>query len=187
MRVPWPLPPITAYTAQPSCNCIAIAVRCWLSYGGTAMSKRVDTRLSVREQLREAGLRATSARIAVMLCLLESKGPLTHAEVYERIKGNGFDRATAYRNLKDLVEARFLHRHDLGDHVWRFELVQAESKTSPGHSPSAHPHFLCSDCGSVECLPPSIVALQGVRGVPKSLRRFRELEIQIRGVCDACA
>jgi Fur family ferric uptake transcriptional regulator len=150
------------------------------------MSESASTTSDLREQLRKAGLRATLARVNVLKCLEASKVPLTHAEVYEQVAADGFDRATVYRNLIDLADGGFLKRYDLGDHVWRFELLQADATGKSPHGPEAHPHFVCRECGTVACLPAASVSLNGQRGSPKALKKVAELEIQIRGRCDDC-
>ena len=148
--------------------------------------ERASSASELRDQLRKAGLRATSARVSVLRCLEASKVPLTHAEVYDQVAADGFDRATVYRNLIDLADVGFLKRYDLGDHVWRFELLRSDADGKSVHGTEAHPHFVCSDCGTVECLPAASVSLSGVRGGPKSLRKASDLEIQIRGLCNDC-
>jgi Fur family transcriptional regulator, ferric uptake regulator len=141
---------------------------------------------ALRDRLRAAGLRATGARVEVLKCLEASATPLAHAEVYERVASKGFDRATVYRNLTDLVEVGMLRRYDLGDHVWRFESLREGAGKSGSHGLDPHAHFVCSDCGTVECLPSATVALQGARGAPKALKKAASLDIQIRGLCDRC-
>jgi Fur family ferric uptake transcriptional regulator len=135
----------------------------------------------LKQRLREAGLRATSARAAVLRCLIDANGPMTHAEVCDRLAQLGYDRATLYRNLMDLTDVGIAHRSDMGDHLWRFELAGAESHTEE----TAHPHFVCSECGEVRCLPEEAVDVRPVRGLPRSLKR-RKVEIQIRGLCNGC-
>jgi Fur family ferric uptake transcriptional regulator len=152
----------------------------------TERTERISTASDLRDRLRAAGLRATSARVTVLKCLEASKVPLTHAEVYDQVAADGFDRATVYRNLIDLADVGFLKRYDLGDHVWRFELLRAGADGKSTHGGEAHPHFVCSDCGTVECLPSATVSLSTSRGGPKSLRKATELEIQIRGLCNEC-
>lgn len=134
----------------------------------------------LKQTLRTAGLRATSARAAVLRCLMGAGGPLTHAEVCEQLALQGYDRATLYRNLMDLTDVGLATRTDLGDHLWRFELAGREQ-----HDEAAHPHFVCSECGEVRCLPDDAIDVRPVRGAPRSLRR-KKVEIQIRGVCNAC-
>ncbi|MFM2421321.1 MAG: hypothetical protein RL385_6044 [Pseudomonadota bacterium] len=92
------------------------------------------------------------------------------------------DRTTVYRNLVDLAEVGILRRTDV-EHTWRFELVDAAH--GQHQESEQHAHFVCKDCGKVACLPAGAVALKPGRGVPQALRRG-DLEIQLRGVCDAC-
>ena len=96
-----------------------------------------------RASIRAAGLRGTMPRIAVLSYLQSMTTPLSHAEIFDALEEQGFDRATIYRNLVDLTEVGLLLRTDVGDHVWRYELRrmgQAEQQTE-------HPHFMCTDCG----------------------------------------
>lgn len=141
-----------------------------------------DDREASRALLRGAGLRVTSSRMAVLSALKEADTPLSHADVAQRVEPLGLDRTTVYRNLVDLAEAGILRRSDVG-HIWRFELV---GKRRDAHGEGQHPHFVCTECGKVACLPASSVAVKHVRGAPAALRKGN-LEIQLRGQCDACA
>lgn len=134
----------------------------------------------VREVLRAAGLRSTLPRIAVLRVLETADGPLTHADVASMLADQGYDRATVYRNLIDLCDANLAQRSDHGDHLWRFELKRAET-----HDTSAHAHFVCTDCGTVACLPDASVQVVARKGTPRSLER-RHVEVQVKGVCDTC-
>lgn len=111
---------------------------------------------AVKDLVRRAGLRCTAARLTVMRHLLEAQGPESHAEVSAALAHRGFDRATIYRNLTELTEAKLVSRVELGDHVWRFE-VRRESR--PGRHGEDHPHFLCTSCGEVSCLDDVEVAI----------------------------
>ena len=115
----------------------------------------------------------------LMLELLEkATSPLSHADVADQLDAESLDRVTVYRNLMALTEAGLVRRTDLGDHVWRFELVRAF--TDHG---SAHPHFFCTDCGVVACMPGVNVTLDGDGAASVSRKGF---EVQLRGVCRAC-
>ena len=73
-------------------------------------------------------------------------------------------------------------RTDVGDHVWRYELRrlgQVEQQTE-------HPHFMCTDCGEVECLPEMSVRIKPAAAVPRSVRA-QQVEVQLKGLCDRCA
>jgi Fur family ferric uptake transcriptional regulator len=97
------------------------------------------------------------------------------------LAGEGWDRATVYRNLIALTDAGLLRRTDLGDHTWRFELQRHEP---PGEA-AVHPHFLCDACGDVVCLPGGAVQVVAARGTPRAIQR-RKYEVQIKGRCDDC-
>lgn len=132
----------------------------------------------LRAAIRATGLRATPSRLAVLALLRGTELPVSHGEVADRLAGQAWDRATIYRNLTDLADAGLARRTDLGDHVWRFEAIAA------GHGATQHPHFVCTSCGTVECLPDVELALRRTR-TPRAVRS-KKVEIQLRGVCDAC-
>lgn len=134
---------------------------------------------SLRDSLRERGLRATAPRLAVLGCLRRAERPLSHAEVMARLGEETWDRATIYRNLSDLAEAGLLRKTDHGDHVWRFEAADAAGRAHAAE----HAHFVCVDCGEVQCLPEVELSL-GAAG-PRSLQA-QQVEVQVRGVCDDC-
>ncbi len=142
------------------------------------MTKNDDSLELVKQAIREAGLRATPGRIAALQLLRRSTSPLTHSEVAERLIGAGVDRVTVFRNLNDLVEAGLLRRAELGDHVWRFEIIDLNSGDS-----SSHPHFLCVDCGSVSCLGDVELTARSQRAIAKV---GKAIEILIRGHCNDC-
>jgi len=136
---------------------------------------------SLKTLLRSLGLRSTGARIAVIRKLASVAKPMTHAEVTASLGSLGFDSATIFRNLNDLTEAGLVVRSDLGDHVWRFEL-KGEGKNNHRE---AHPHFVCTDCGTISCLPQDAVAFKRTRGTPNALRG-KSVAVQIQGLCDDC-
>ncbi|MBX7191984.1 MAG: transcriptional repressor [Sandaracinaceae bacterium] len=144
----------------------------------------VPAKLELKTRLREAGLRATSSRLAVLECMTDAQGPLTHADVCDRLKDAGFDRATVYRNLADLTDAGLLRRSDLGDHLWRFEL-KGDAEHEEHAEGEVHPHFVCTECGAVACLPDGAVTLAAVKGAPRSLKSGK-VDIQVRGACNDC-
>jgi Fur family ferric uptake transcriptional regulator len=134
----------------------------------------------LQDAIREAGLRSTAPRVAVLRILLQAKSPLSHADVADALAQQGFDRATVYRNLSDLTNAGLVRRTDHGDHIWRFELI-----TSKSHD-ADHPHFICNSCGTVTCLPETAVSLKPRRGLPGAFRQKSTLAVQFRGLCDGC-
>lgn len=137
----------------------------------------------LRTALRAKGLRATPSRLAVLQMLRASDAPMSHGDVADRLAGEAWDRATIYRNLTDLSEVGLVRRTDVGDHVWRFEAVSSD------HDASAHPHFVCTECGAIECLPEIELAVRSrasSRGRPPRAVKQRQVEVHVRGLCDAC-
>jgi len=131
--------------------------------------------------IRGAGLRVTQPRLAVLQVLSQQSSPLSHADLIEALAGQGFDRVTLYRNLNDLADTGIVARTELGDHVWRFELRSGED----AHT-GLHPHFTCTDCGSVSCLPDDVVRINKSIRLPKAVRE-QTVEVSLRGVCDRCS
>ena len=126
-------------------------------------------------------MRCTAARLAVLGQLFGSASPLTHAEVAATLASLGFDRATVYRNLVEMAEAGLLSRVDLGDHVWRFELRGEGQKHTDDH-----PHFLCTECGEVACLPGVIVTIKRPRTAKQEILG-KVTEVLLKGLCTDCA
>ncbi len=134
---------------------------------------------TLRLQLQRAGLRATAPRLAVLALLQAAGRPLSHLDVTTALAGRGFDRATLYRNLMDLTRVGLARRTEFGDRVWRFQTLDA------AHVADVHPHFVCTTCGEVQCLPSQAVAVSARAKGPRALRRG-DVEVQLRGVCDRC-
>lgn len=131
----------------------------------------------LRALLKEAGLRSTSARLAVLQRLRHASSPVTHAELADELVPVGFDKATVFRNLADLTEAELVSRTELGDRVWRFEIRDPDSEQGK------HPHFVCVDCGQVNCM-------ADITFDSKTLKRIHKLgrvtEILLKGHCATC-
>jgi len=139
----------------------------------TKTSASVD---EIKQVIRDAGLRATPARIATLILLRDATSPLTHVFVADHLAASGVDKATAFRNLNDMAEAGLLRRTELGGHVWRFEVVK------PEHD-GAHPHFVCIDCGSISCMED----VKLTAGSQRQSDSFGEVtEILLRGHCNDC-
>jgi Fur family ferric uptake transcriptional regulator len=133
----------------------------------------------LRTAVRASGLRATPSRLGVLELLRASDSPMSHGEVADRLAAHAWDRATIYRNLTDLAEAGLVRRTDLGDHVWRFEAIGTDA-----HTPKQHPHFVCTECGTVECMPEIELAIRRAKA-PRAVKQ-RQVEVHVRGLCDAC-
>lgn len=105
---------------------------------------------------------------------------MTHAQIADELASQGFDRVTIYRSLTEMAEAGLLARMELGDRVWRYEFRRS------GHGEdAAHLHFLCVDCGRIECLDGTSVA----KALAPAIRRAAHgtiSEVLLKGHCRQC-
>ncbi len=139
-----------------------------------------DLTTELRSMLRERGLRATGTRMVVLSALHDRGAPMTHEEIMAEIDDGFTDKATVWRILSDLSEEGILRRMDLGDRIWRYELLDACRPVADDHG-----HFLCENCGVVRCLPP--LQVTDARGkLPPALQGAR-IRMRLTGTCGACA
>ena len=137
------------------------------------------TKDEAKQLLREHDLRATSPRLAVLTLLAEMPGPLSHSEVLEKLGKTDWDQATIYRNLVRLTEAGLAHVVTRAGGMDRYELVGAGHETTHNH-----PHFVCTDCGEVSCLPGGASAKVEV---PEHWQRaVQSATVQLQGTCPDC-
>lgn len=133
-----------------------------------------------KQALRDAALRATAARVAVLKVLATAGAPLSHAEVVEALDEFGFDQSTLFRCLNEIADAGLVSRLDLGDQTRRFEL-----RSDGGKVEFTHPHFMCVDCGELTCMNDFSVQITPSRG-PRRDKLGTVTEIMIRGHCGNC-
>lgn len=134
------------------------------------------TRQEAKKLIRDAGLRATAPRVAVLRLLTASPKPLSHSEVIEALGEDEWDQATLYRNLLKLAEVNLARVASQMGGIIRYE-VRADD------DPHVHPHFSCEKCGKVECLPGAKL------GGKVDLRWHESLEgsqLQLIGSCPDC-
>jgi Fur family transcriptional regulator, ferric uptake regulator len=96
------------------------------------------------------------------------------------LEARRFDRATIYRSLVEMAEAGLLSRMELGDHVWRSELRRVTNADQPEHL-----HFLCVDCGKIECLHGTSVASALAPSI-KLATGGTISEVLLKGRCREC-
>lgn len=67
-------------------------------------------------------------------------------------KLRGVDTVTVYRTLNTFVKKRLVHRVRGEDRSWLYAVGHVLDQ--PRH---LHPHFVCDECGKVECLDDSSI------------------------------
>lgn len=132
----------------------------------------IDT---VQTGLRDAGLRATTQRVALLHTLLSSSGPVSVEALTKASKG-AYDLATAYRTLDALVLAGLAKRIELSQGRALFEA-----------SSEHHHHVVCTTCGKIvdidACLPQGIDALvQKASG----FAAISDHSLEFFGICTMC-
>jgi Fur family ferric uptake transcriptional regulator len=129
-----------------------------------------------RETLKRSRLRVTRVRVSVLDTMRNADAPITHRELVRRLSRRGHDRATIFRTLVTLARAGLVRRIDVGDHVWRFSLVEATAEWVA--------HFVCTKCGQIELLAGLEVRVAMARE-PRAITK-REVDVHVHGRCDAC-
>jgi len=135
-------------------------------------------RQDARQWIRDAGLRATGPRVAVLHLLAGAKRPLSHSEVVTQLGSDEWDQATLYRNLVKLTEVNLVRVASRVGGIARYEYRSADDNNDHNH-----PHFSCSGCGAVNCLP-GVQLSESVD--PKWRASVREAELQVVGTCPTC-
>jgi len=144
------------------------------------MKRKETDAASAKQALRDAGLRATAARVAVMKLLSSEGVPMSHADVVDALSDFGFDQSTLFRCLNEMADAGLVARLDLGDQTRRFELRPTGNEVE-----FTHPHFMCVDCGKLTCMNDFSIQISPSRG-PRRNKLGVITEITLRGHCGTC-
>jgi Fur family ferric uptake transcriptional regulator/Fur family peroxide stress response transcriptional regulator len=139
--------------------------------------KDEDARTRLEARLREAELRLTPQRFAVLEYLGRAEGHPTADQIATEINRRfpRASRATVYNTLNALRDAGLVREVTHGDDA----ASRYESNVEPHH------HFVCRVCGRLEDVPaeafaaPERVRLEGGHEV-------ETFEIVMRGVCGKC-
>jgi len=135
----------------------------------------------VEVHLRRLDQRYTSGRQAVVELLATAGRPLSISDIAHAVPD--VPRSSAYRHLSDLQEAGVVRRIAANDEFARFEL--AEDLTHHHH------HLLCSSCGRVIDVTPTLNFEQTVSAMVDELARqqgFRASShaLDVIGHCATC-
>ena len=130
--------------------------------------------------LLNAGLRRTPVRVGVLETLSRAKTAMSVPQILAKLRG--VDTVTVYRTLNTFVRKKIVHRVRGEDRGWLYAIGDAAHQ--PQHQ---HPHFVCDECGKVECLeeasiPENFVSSLGVA------REYRVNwpEVVLHGMCPKC-
>jgi Fur family ferric uptake transcriptional regulator len=131
--------------------------------------------------LKLAGLRRTPVRLGVLRVLARSTEPLAVPAILERLPEHT-DAVTVYRTLNSFTRKRLVHRVRGEDRTWRYALSHATS--APAHQ---HPHFVCEQCGRVECIEQANIPDRFVKSLGLDERYLVSYaEVLLHGRCPRC-
>ena len=130
--------------------------------------------------LRDASLRVTDCRVAVLDAFLTRGYALSHAELEHELAQ--FDRVTLYRTLGTYEEKGLLHRVPDPNGVAKYALC-ASGCVQDHHHHDDHVHFQCTRCGRTECLDhvrvPALTLPAGYQ--------VTDVTLLVQGTCKSCA
>jgi Fe2+ or Zn2+ uptake regulation protein len=131
--------------------------------------------------LQRSGLRRTPVRVAVIDVLARGGRPISVPQILARMRG-AVDTVTVYRTLHTFARKKLVHRVRGEDRSWLYALSDGGAKVQ-----HLHPHFVCDQCGKVECLedarvPPALVQSLGVRDD----YQVAWPEVVLHGLCPRC-
>ena len=142
----------------------------------------MDTREKFRIQLREKGLRCTSARLEIMCILDSAERPLSHTEVVSLLGSGLSHQATVYRTLISLSNSGLASITSRAGGISRYEI----SRGQPAIERHVHPHFVCNDCGVICCLPETLISINEDQNLSQWRKLVESAEFQFVGTCLEC-
>jgi Fur family ferric uptake transcriptional regulator len=120
-------------------------------------------------------------RLNVLKILIQDRQPLSASQILERFAGK-IDRVTLYRTLNTLTEKRLLHRVRGDDQIWRYGIGDTKGTTRHEHA-----HFVCDECGTVECLSnTSVPEKVAKRTAVRPGYHVEYSELLVHGTCPDC-
>lgn len=137
--------------------------------------------LTTEQRLKASGLKRTPVRVAVLDLLSRAATPLAAPQLLEALPRDT-DSVTVYRTLNTLTEKKLLHRVRGDDRVWRYALSETAGKTRHNHA-----HFVCEECGNVECLKDVPLPQKLLDQLtPQKDYRVTYSEVLVHGLCPNC-
>lgn len=133
---------------------------------------------NIDDILQRRQVRPTANRIAIFRELLNAGGPLSMAELEERLVT--IDKSGLSRALGLFASRHLVHVIEDGSGAAKYEACQGHSDHSID---DMHPHFHCEGCGVTVCLDDTPVPLVSV---PDGYEVY-SVNYVIKGLCGVCA
>jgi Fur family ferric uptake transcriptional regulator len=130
--------------------------------------------------LSRHGLRRTPVRVGVIELLSRSGRPLSVPQILAKLRG--VDTVTVYRTLNTFARKKMVHKVRGDDRTWLYAAGDCAARAQ-----HLHPHFVCDECGKVECLEGSRIPGSFVEALAVD-RTYTVLypEVVLHGMCPRC-
>jgi Fur family ferric uptake transcriptional regulator len=131
--------------------------------------------------LQSIGLRRTPVRIGVLGILAEAERPMDVPSILGKL-GARTEAVTVYRTLNTFTRKKIIHRVRGDERSWRYAL--GEPQDTKAHR---HPHFVCDECGKVDCLTDAVIPANMVRSLGVASGYWvSHPEVVLHGLCPKC-
>ncbi len=127
--------------------------------------------------LKEAGLKKTEARLALIDLLEKEENPLDVSSIINALNAEKIhvDQATVYRILDILTKKGLINRLEFGEGKYRYELTK-----------SHHHHLICQKCGKIEDVEGNFVDRLEDEISAKNGFIVKSHSLEFFGVCKSC-
>jgi Fur family ferric uptake transcriptional regulator len=141
--------------------------------------KHTITEEAARELLADKGINRTRTKLDILTTLSKAHGPLSVAEIHERIGSDSCDISTVFRTMTQFTEKELVRELNLGEDFFRYEVVSPEDKHHHHH------HVRCRNCGSIKAL--ETCDLTPIEKIVSKLG-FSDLKhvLEFSGICAKC-
>lgn len=133
---------------------------------------------TVIQLLRSKRLNVTDIRLQLLHLLLEPGTALSQKELEERMssEGHSVDRVTLYRSIRTLLDKQVIHPITIDAQTVKYKLAG-------DHKKSDHPHFLCSHCQRMICMPQ---LSPSTKDLPEGFT-LQSAQLLLEGLCPHCS
>jgi Fe2+ or Zn2+ uptake regulation protein len=130
------------------------------------------------ERFRQAGCKATPARLAILNILKQTGKPLSVQQIQKKLEEGMADQATVYRTVQTLQDIGLVKPIDFQHGHAHFEL------TFGPH----HHHIVCTACGQVEDVIDCGVERMAKQALKnsKDFATIKQHSLEFFGVCRRC-
>jgi Fe2+ or Zn2+ uptake regulation protein len=127
--------------------------------------------------LKQAGLKVTPARLAILRVFSKACQPLSAEEIHRRTSGRRINLVTVYRTLASLEQSGLLRRVDLHTGPVHYELAAHH-----------HHHIVCTGCGEIEGFDFCDIGSLSRKALAHSakFKLISQHSLELFGLCQSC-